>query len=372
MDEITASEIEGSRISGEIRVSDFKGKNGKYVTIITDRTEENTDHVIKISPKIELRLTYIIKKDEITAIKIKKYISTKSDNKLNQELSLSSVDCEKLIQILKTCSGLDFKSIANGELILEKNIIDTPSEVMSLLKTIESNPGGKEQITEFINSYSQLTPGDISFLAKKKQTIKFFERLLDDQDLFNRVKKEREINQDELVWKRFFEANSWIFGLGVVKVLNNARIDESNIADILIKNIEGYVDIVELKLPNTELWRPKKDKPISQIPQMTNALADSIMQCMRYVDELSKRSNDHKKIEELGCEIVKPRITLVIGRSKNWNSAKGKALRLLNSSFHNIVVITYDMVLDRARRIVSALDKKIELENQPSSPNQSS
>ena len=76
------------------------------------------------------------------------------------------------------------------------------------------------------------------------------------------------------------------------------------------------------------------------------------MQCMRYERAAEKKSNDHNKISELGCEIVKPRLTLVIGRSNGWTNEQKENFRLLNASLTNISILTYDHVLLRTRKLV--------------------
>jgi hypothetical protein len=51
--------------------------------------------------------------------------------------------------------------------------------------------------------------------------------------------------------------------------------------------------------------------------------------------------------------ILKPRCTLVIGRSNTWNLEQFEAFRILNSMYHNINIITYDMLLNRAQKLCS-------------------
>ncbi len=43
-------------------------------------------------------------------------------------------------------------------------------------------------------------------------------------------------------------------------------------------------------------------------------------------------------------------------RSNEWNDAQKESYRILNSSYHNLTVMTYDHVLARAKRILG-LDK---------------
>jgi hypothetical protein len=49
---------------------------------------------------------------------------------------------------------------------------------------------------------------------------------------------------------------------------------------------------------------------------------------------------------------IKPRCTLIFGRSNEWNERQREAYRILNSNYHNLVIMTYDHVLERAKRMV--------------------
>jgi len=73
---------------------------------------------------------------------------------------------------------------------------------------------------------------------------------------------------------------------------------------------------------------------------------------MRYITEAERRMNDKKKTDKLGADILKPKITLIIGRSRDWTPNQKEQFRILNSSFHNISILTYDHVLSRAKKII--------------------
>ena len=112
--------------------------------------------------------------------------------------------------------------------------------------------------------------------------------------------------------------------------------------------MDGFLDIIELKLPTAPFWTAENNPNA----ELTKAL----MQCIRYLNEAEKKANDYDKIKELGCDIVKPRITLTYGRSIDWHGEQHKQLRILNASFHNITILTYDHVLQRAKRLIGFED----------------
>ena len=115
---------------------------------------------------------------------------------------------------------------------------------------------------------------------------------------------------------------------------------------------DGFLDIVEIKRPEGGLsfWASNKDHG-NYIP--STDLTKAITQASRYIYEDEREANSVKfSVRVGGVKTVKPRCILVFGRSDQWNTEQVEAYRILNASFHNITILTYDHVLTRARRIV--------------------
>ena len=43
---------------------------------------------------------------------------------------------------------------------------------------------------------------------------------------------------------------------------------------------------------------------------------------------------------------------LIFGRSEDWDDEQREAFRILNSNYHNLTIMTYDHVLERAERMI--------------------
>ena len=85
----------------------------------------------------------------------------------------------------------------------------------------------------------------------------------------------------------------------------------------------------------------------------SNDLIKAITQANAYIFELERELNSQKFIERVGgVRTVKPRCVLVFGRSHRWTHDERRAFRILNASYHNLSIMTYDHVLSRARRIL--------------------
>jgi hypothetical protein len=164
-------------------------------------------------------------------------------------------------------------------------------------------------------------------------------------------------NLVEHKWQEWFNRNTWVLGSEFVEVLDERNIDTANIADYLMQAYDGFLDIVEIKRPEGSLqfWTDKKDHG-NYVP--SSDLTKAITQATKYIYEVEREANSVKFLEKVGdVKTIKPRCVLIFGRSNDWNTKQNEAYRILNSSYHNLSIMTYDHVLDRAKRILG-LDKQ--------------
>lgn len=331
------ADILNNKKTGVIYVADFPSGTGKYVSVAERSNAPDLD--IKISHRIHLRVTYLTSAEKISGIEI-----AKVDGDKVEKIHFSTLDFERILQLLQLFSELDLKSIANKSLVLEKSIIGNSAEVSRFLKLIAADPDGKKKIEEVAKNYGLIQVGDIDYIVQKKEAVILFEKILNDRLEFEAYKVELRVRKDEEVWQKFFETNPWILGSDFVEILGERVIDENSTTDIPVKDYDGFVNIIELKLPTSDFWT-FEDVPVAP-------LTKAIMQCAGYVTEVERRMNDYKKIEKLGASILKPRITLIYGRSQDWTIGQKQQFKILNSSFHDIAILTYDHVINRANRII--------------------
>ena len=80
--------------------------------------------------------------------------------------------------------------------------------------------------------------------------------------------------------------------------------------------------------------------------------------------EVEREANSIKSFERVGhVRVVKPRGVLIDGRSNTWDAEQQEAFRLLNSSYHNLTLMTYDHVLERAKRILGIHQSQAVIQN---------
>ncbi|KJZ67237.1 Shedu immune nuclease family protein [Pseudomonas fluorescens] len=161
-----------------------------------------------------------------------------------------------------------------------------------------------------------------------------------------------ESDHTENKWQHWFEVNSWVLGSDFVKVLDERNIDTKNISDFLMESYDGFLDIVEIKRPEggLQFWSSSLDHG-NYIPH--SDLIKAITQASKYIHEVEREADSIKFYQRVGgIKTIKPRCTLIYGRSNEWNEEQQEAFRILNSSYHNMSIMTFDHVLARAYRIL--------------------
>jgi hypothetical protein len=179
---------------------------------------------------------------------------------------------------------------------------------------------------------------------------------LDYRRKANAVRELEHMLERDLVesnWQHFFERDNWILGSDFVRMLDEREIDVDHIADYLVQAYDGFLDLIEIKRPGGAMrfWADALDHG-HHVPH--SDLTKAITQAQRYIFEVEREANSIKTLERLGgVKAVKPRCTLIYGRSEDWTGEQTEAYRILNASQHSLSILTYDHVLERARRMLS-------------------
>ena len=158
----------------------------------------------------------------------------------------------------------------------------------------------------------------------------------------------------ESYWQEWFERNKWILGSEFLNILPERDIDVHDIADYLMRSIDGFLDVVEIKKPDVSFW-VGPDSHGNLCPSAP--LSAAIMQCLNYLYKIELQSNSVDFLQRVdGTKTVKPKCLLVYGRSNNWGDEQLKALRILNASYHQLHIMTYDQLLIRAKQLIGLYD----------------
>ncbi len=199
----------------------------------------------------------------------------------------------------------------------------------------------KQQLINFILS-NDVIPEELELglqNAKRTKAIAQFEEMLRG-------------NPVEAKWQTWFKTNNWILGSDFVRILDERSIDTRNITDFLMEAYDGFLDVIEIKRPEKGMafWAKNLDHG-NYIP--SSDLIKAVTQASSYIYEVEREANSIKFLERVDrVKTIKPRCILIFGRSHDWNLKQIESFRILNSGYHNLSIMTYDHVLDRAKRIV--------------------
>jgi len=220
-----------------------------------------------------------------------------------------------------------------------------------------------------MRKYLQLLPELIDCDVKNQRDLK---RLLAGRKVLHYLHLEKLLREferrlgkpaKEQTWQVFFKNNLLILNPSYIELIEKINISLSiQLPDFLLLNVDNYVDVYEIKLPETSLLTLDKSH---KNYFWTAEISKAISQVENYIDSISKYANDLavdiRKQYKLDLNIVRPRGYIIAGHSKELKgSAKKKDdFRLLNESLRNTNIIPYDDFLIRFRNLSKTL-KKVE------------
>lgn len=256
-------------------------------------------------------------------------------------------------------------------------------------KSITLNPEEIGNLIEYIQEYyTPLNIGMTKFIEADEDAVKLFTKVRDlgisDDEVVSKLIESGILTQNltvaitaaernnavrefeqaiyvertESFWQNWFSQNKWVLGSEYINILPERDIDTNDIADYLMRSIDGFLDVVEIKRPHLQFWAGP-DSHGNYYP--TAQLTAAISQCLNYLYRIELQSNSLDFMERVdGTKTVKPQCMLVYGRSDDWSEDKMRALRILNAAYHQLHIITYDQLLLRAKQLLGFSDQNDE------------
>ena len=157
-------------------------------------------------------------------------------------------------------------------------------------------------------------------------------------------------------WQKWIYQNNWLFGVNYKKPIEKTKINITGIMpDYLFPTLDGFVDVLEIKLPDNEVIN--KDTSHSGSWKWAAETNIAIGQVVNYLGEIDRlRLEIEKNVKaEYGYEIslLKPRAYILIGNSAGWDGDKKEGLRKMNHALHGIEVLTYKDLSDRGSQAIN-------------------
>jgi hypothetical protein len=105
------------------------------------------------------------------------------------------------------------------------------------------------------------------------------------------------VEQTEAFWQSWFTQNKWVLGSEYLNILPERDIDVRDIADYLMRSIDGFLDVVEIKRPELPFWAgPDTHGNYYPSAQLTAAIS----QCLNYLYRIELQSNSVEFMERVG------------------------------------------------------------------------
>ena len=271
--------------------------------------------------------------EQIVSLKIARYGKSGGQYKLKEDkaITLSSEELDSLIEYIQ-----EYYTPLN---IGMTEFIAADEDAAKLFSKVRDLGISDEEVVIKLSESGILTENLVVAItaAKRNDAVREFEEAIDTQP-------------QESFWQEWFNKNKWVLGSEYLNILPERDIDVNDIADYLVRSIDGFLDVVEIKKPNLPFWT-KPDSHGNLCP--TASLTAAITQCLNYLYRIELQSNSVDFFERVdGTKTVKPQCMLVYGRSNDWGEDEYKALRILNAAYHQLHIITYDQLLIRAKQLL--------------------
>lgn len=315
-----------------VRVQESKRGNSYIIKTLKDKKTIVSRAIIMFSPGGK-------------SLKLGRYYKDSGklvSNSPKSELTLDDDELKNLVKHLADNYRLVLRN--PGSYIKTDDALD--EELLRKLKFIFTSKK-RDDVINFLSN-NPFLPSDIENLLEIKRRQKAVEEF----------RAKLNTNETEYEWQKWFSENDWVLGNDYAEILEERQINTRNIDDFLVRDFDGFVDLIEIKRPEGGLsfWASQRDHG-NLVPH--SDLIKAITQVQVYLYELEKELDSITTQQRLsGASIIKPRATLIFGRSYDWSDDERNAYRILNASYSNISILTYDHVSRRAQKLIMKKEKQ--------------
>ena len=157
----------------------------------------------------------------------------------------------------------------------------------------------------------------------------------------------------------------YVIAIRETKILKGIAKKDKHV-DILLGDVNGHVDIIEIKKPyGIELLRknPYRD---NYIPSL--ALQGAIMQAEKYIFYLMKNGKNaeasldeqtqSKRTEDYHFKIINPKSIIIMGKTSGLNSEQKDDFEVIKRKYANVLdIISYEDLIHRLEMVIEMLKK---------------
>lgn len=316
--------------------------------------------------------------------KVKIIFTHKPTGKSNDQISINYDGYKKSTQekffALYRATGLDAASYFlnlhfpqdfsyDKPLISESDIKKLDKSFPQIIQQIPKKRKNQKAIIEQTSSIitellvkKRLLRQEIDDLEKLRNQSNIFYFQTKLEELTTRLSRSHHETRGKDSWQSWIYENNWLFGVNYQPPIEKQKINiAGSMPDYLFPTLDGFLDILEIKLPSMEV--------IVKDPDHTGAYAWSgntnkaIGQVVTYLNDIElyqlHLKQAIKRVYSLDIYLIKPRAFILIGKKDGWSEDQHQALRKLNYSLHGIEVITYSDLKDRGQEILDKYTKNL-------------
>lgn len=231
------------------------------------------------------------------------------------------------------------------------------------INLINFRQGDHEAISDFLKKYLNVYASN-SKVIKKINTqfvIQGRKKTLDNVIIkFEENLKNKEF--DEKKWQKFLHEEVFFFLSNYVESVREANVnfgkeeDGAKKPDFVWIDLYGFLDVFEIKTPNTSILSKSLDASHKNY-YFSSAASKAISQIEKYILFLERNVENFEKYltrqTSIPFSVLKPKAFLIIGQSRELESHpnKKKDFRLLRRALKNIEFITFDELLDNLKNL---------------------
>ena len=179
-----------------------------------------------------------------------------------------------------------------------------------------------------------------------KETIEIFEKKLTG-------------DEPEQKWGEFLKKHLYLIDSKYISVIPelNVVLGGERRVDFGLVDSQGYLDLFEIKKPNTKLLSATKDRgnyfwysdAVKAITQAEKYLYNAERKASSLVEDIAREKN-------IKVLVTRPRAVVIMGHTDQLDSQEKKEdFRILRNSLKNIEVMTYDELLQRLKNQMSKI-----------------
>lgn len=333
---------------------------GKYVHL--DKNVFETQHEFYFDKEIEFKLELFLANRNISII-------SKIDNIINQDiyvggdnLNVGYLPIEEyrtLIESFPTTTELNRYANYRIGLILKEYFPVAEKEEIKFNKHIVRKEKKLANSLE-VQSKTLFQINLEKEIEQFEEISTYLEKLINNEFLDETTCQKNILGIIQLIYPKYILAKPEVHIDGVDE--NDKR------PDFLLVDANGYVDVLEIKIPGVQILSLKPSYRHNYVP--VRELSGAVQQIEKYIYSLNSWGKDgekelNKKLkselpESVKIKILNPQGFLLLGRSKGFNKQQRNDFELIKRQYKNVAdIMTYDDLLDRVNNILEALKMQV-------------